>query len=209
MQRYRSTLNIVRIGTDITFSSLKEIGNRILESLQGIIDEFELLHLDAPVLDSIDPYLLTTILHDEFGGHTLGITDADLRTTEEDEFYSSIFGGKNPQNDVAVVSTRRLGPAEINSKGDYNLYIDRTSKVSLHEVGHNLGLTDHGSYKVACDGSLCPMTKGAFNRFGYWGYVRAIIDGRGLRFCDDCTYFLKKVYGHRVQLAESLEDGDR
>ena len=60
-----------------------------MESLEGIIDEFELLHLDAPVLDSIDPYLLTTILHDEFGGHTLGITDADLRTTEEDEFYSS------------------------------------------------------------------------------------------------------------------------
>jgi predicted Zn-dependent protease len=207
MQRHRSTINIVRIGSDITFSSLREIGSRILDSLQGIIDEFELSHLDAPVLESIDAYLLTTILHDEFGGHTLGITDADLRTEDKDEFYSSIFGGKNPQNDVAVVSTRRLGLAEITSKGDYDLYIDRTAKVSLHEVGHNLGLTDHGSYKVACDGSLCPMTKGEFNRFGYWGYVRAIIDGRGMCFCDECAYFLRKVYGCRVQSAGSLEDG--
>jgi predicted Zn-dependent protease len=205
MQEDSSTLNIVRIGRYITFSSLKEIGNRILESFQGIIDEFKLSHHDAPLLDSIDAFLLTTILHEEFGGHTLGITDADLKTNDEDEFYNSIFGGKNPQNDVAVVSTRKLGPTKINSKRDYDLYIDRTSKVSLHEVGHNLGLTDHGSYKVARDGSLCPMSKGEFNKFGYWGYVRVIIDGRGLSFCDECTYFLKNMYGYKSQSAKLLE----
>lgn len=195
MQENSSTLNIVRVGSDISFSSLKEIGSRILESFQGIIDQFTLSHHDAPFIDSIDAFLLTTILHEEFGGHTLGITDANLTTSDEDEFYNSIFGGKNPQNDVAVVSTRKLGPTEINSKRDYDLYIDRTSKVSLHEVGHNLGLTDHGSYKVACDGSLCPMSKGEFNKFGYWGYVRVVIDGRGLNFCDECTCFLKSMYG--------------
>lgn len=200
-------MNIVRVGSYITFSSLKEIGNTILESFQGIINEFRLLHHDAPVIDSIDAYLLTTILHEEFGGHTLGITDADLKTTDKDEFYNSIFGGKNPQNDVAVVSTKKLSPRKIISKEDYDLYIDRTLKVSLHEVGHNFGLTDHGSYKVAPDGSLCPMSKGEFNKFGYWGYVRAIIDGRGLSFCDECTYFLRNTYGFRSQLADLLEDG--
>jgi predicted Zn-dependent protease len=204
MQENSSTLNIVRIGSDITFSSLKEIGNRILESFQGIIDEFTLSHHDAPFIDRIDAFLLTTILHEEFGGHTLGITDANLTTSDEDEFYNSIFGGKNPQNDVAVVSTRKLGPNEINSKRDYDLYIDRTLKVSLHEVGHNLGLTDHGSYKVACDGSLCPMSKGEFNKFGYWGYVRVVIDGRGLNFCDECTCFLKSMYGHKRRSATLL-----
>jgi predicted Zn-dependent protease len=204
MQEDSSTLNIVRIGSDITFSSLKEIGNRILESFQGIIDEFTLSHHDAPFIDSIDAFLLTTILHEEFGGHTLGITDANLTTSDEDEFYNSIFGGKNPQNDVAVVSTRKLGPNEINSKRDYDLYIDRTLKVSLHEVGHNLGLTDHGSYKVACDGSLCPMSKGEFNKFGYWGYVRVVIDGRGPNFCDECTCFLKSMYGYKRRSATLL-----
>jgi predicted Zn-dependent protease len=199
MRENRSTLNIVRTGSCITFSSLKEIGNRILESFDGIISEFNLAHHDVPAVDSIDAYLLTTILHEVFGGHTLGITDADLRTNDEDEFYNSIFGGKNPQNDVAVVSTRKLRPAETDAQRDYQIYIDRTLKVSLHEVGHNLGLTDHSSYKVARDGTLCPMSKGEFNKFGHWGYVRAIIDGRGLSFCDECTYFLNTMYGHRNQ----------
>ncbi len=202
-----STLNIVRVGSYITFSSLKEIGNRILESFDGIIDEFSLSHHNTPVVEYIDAYLLTMILHEEFGGHTLGITDADLRTEDKDEFYNSIFGGKNPQNDVAVVSTKKLAPSAITSEKEYNTYINRTLKVALHEVGHNLGLTDHSSYKVACDGSLCPMSKGEFNKFGYLGYVRAIIDGRGLNFCDECIYFLKHMCACKIQLAELLKDG--
>ena len=108
-----SKLNIVRIGSDITYSSLKEIGDKILESFRGIIEQFKISHHNTPVLDSIDPLLLTMVLHEEFGGHTLGITDADLRTQDEDEFYNSIFGGKNSMNDVAVVSTRKLSPEEI------------------------------------------------------------------------------------------------
>lgn len=193
MEDNSSILNIVRVGNNITFSSLKEIGNRILEAFEGIIEEFKLSHHDTPVLNSIDAFLLTKVLHNEFGGHILGITDADLTTNDEDEFYNTIFGGKNPQNDVAVVSTKKLTPTEMDSSKDYHLFIDRTLKVSLHEVGHNLGLTDHGSYKTAQDGSLCPMSKGEFNKFGYWGYVRAIIDGRGLKFCDACSHFLVKI----------------
>jgi hypothetical protein len=187
-------LNIVRVGNNITFSSLKEIGNRILEAFEGLIEEFNLSHHDIPIMDSIDAFLLTKVLHEEFGGHILGITDADLTTDDEDEFYNTIFGGKNPQNDVAVVST------------NYNLFIDRTLKVSLHEVGHNLGLIDHGSYATTRDGSLCPMSKGEFNKFGYWGYVRAIIDGRGLQFCDACSHFLEKIHDYRSQLSKLLED---
>jgi predicted Zn-dependent protease len=187
-------LTIVRIGNYITYSSLKEIGNRLLESFSGVIKEYELSHYDTPAIDSIDAYLLTMILYDAFGGHTLGITDADLKTDDDDEFYNSIFGGKNPKNHIAVVSTKKLGPAGIHSEKDYDLYICRTLKVCLHEVGHNFGLTDHASYKVARDGTLCPMSKGEFNKFGYFGYVRAIIDNRGLNFCDECAYFLGKVH---------------
>jgi predicted Zn-dependent protease len=200
-------LNIVRVGNNITFSSLKEIGNRILEAFEGLIEEFNLSHHDTPIMDSIDAFLLTKVLHEEFGGHILGITDADLTTDDEDEFYNTIFGGKNPQNDVAVVSTKKLIPSEMDSSKDYNLFIDRTLKVSLHEVGHNLGLIDHGSYATTRDGSLCPMSKGEFNKFGYWGYVRAIIDGRGLQFCDACSHFLEKIHDYRSQLTKLLEDG--
>jgi predicted Zn-dependent protease len=202
-----SKLNIVRIGSDITYSSLKEIGDKILESFRGIIEQFKISHHNTPVLDSIDPLLLTMVLHEEFGGHTLGITDADLRTQEEDEFYNSIFGGKNSMNDVAVVSTRKVSPEEIKTDTDYELYINRTVKVSLHEVGHNLGLTDHPSYKKSKDGTLCPMSKGEYNRFGYRGYVRAIIDGRGLNFCDECTSFMQQVYKKNRKIFALLADG--
>jgi predicted Zn-dependent protease len=202
-----SNLKIVRIGSHITFSSLKEIGTKIVESFRDIIEDFTLSHYDTPALDSIDAHLLTLILHDEYEGHTLGITDADLKTRDEDEFYNSILGGKNPENDVAVVSTKKLGPTEINSENDYDLYVARTLKVSLHEVGHNLGLTDHASYQSAHDGSLCPMSRGEFNKFGYIGYVRAIVDSRGLNFCEECTNFLEKIYGYRSKWASFLKDG--
>ncbi len=200
-------LNIVRIGSDITFSSLKEIGNKLLDSFLGVIEEFDLSHHNTPFIDSIDAQLLTMVLFEEVGGHTLGITDADLKTAGEDEFYNSIIGGKNTKNDVAVVSTRQLCPEAMASEDDYDLYLNRTLKVSIHEVGHNLGLTDHAAYKTAASGALCPMSKGEFNKFGYTGYVRAIVDGRGVDFCDECRYFLKTAHGKRKRLGEMLKDG--
>jgi len=202
-----SVLHIVRVGSDITYSSLKVIGNRILNSFRGTIKEFELARHKAPVVDSIDAYFLTKILHQEHGGHVLGITDADLKTDDVDEFYNSIFGGKNPQNDVAVVSTKKLCQDRIDSQKAYELFLDRTLKVSLHEVGHNLGLTDHASYQTASDGSLCPMSRGNYNKFGYLGYLRAIIDGRGMNFCEECIYFLSRMYGHKHRLARLVKDG--
>ena len=202
-----SMLRIVRAGSDITYSSLKVIGNRILDSFRGTIKEFELARHKAPIVECIDAYFLTKILHQEYEGHVLGITDADLKTHDEDEFYNSIFGGKNPQNDVAVVSTKKLYTDRIDSQKDYELFLDRTLKVSLHEVGHNLGLTDHGSYRTAPDGSLCPMSRGEYNKFGYIGYIRAIIDGRGLNFCDECLYFLNQMYAGRHRFVSMVKDG--
>ena len=195
MLKNNSKLNLVRIGSDITYSSLKEIGSGILTSFHGIINEIDLAHNESPIIDSIDAQLLTLILGEEYVGNTLGITDADLKIDDGDEFYNSILGGKNPQNDVAVVSTKILAPANMFSEAEIDLFVDRTTKVALHEVGHNFGLTDHASFKPAADGSLCPMSRGEFNKFGYRGYVRAIVDGRGFNFCDECTHFLQSVYG--------------
>jgi hypothetical protein len=206
MLRDVSKLNIVRIGSYITYSSLKKIGDGILESFRGVIKEIDLAHHDSPVVDSIDALLLTMILDQEYGGHTLGITDADLKTNDDDEFYNSILGGKNPKNDVAVVSTNKLTPLSINTDTEYKLFIDRTLKVSLHEVGHNFGLTDHASYQPASDGTLCPMSRGEFNKFGYRGYVKVIIDGRGSMFCDECINFLHNIYGLRRPSRQILKD---
>jgi len=202
-----SKLNLVRVGSYITYSSLKEIGNGLLDSFRGIIGEISLSHHESPVVDSIDAQLLTLILGEEYCGNTLGITDADLKVNDDDEFYNSIIGGKNPKNDVAVVSTKKLTPRNMVSEKEFDLFIDRTTKVALHEVGHNLGLTDHASYKPAANGSLCPMSRGEFNKFGYRGYVRAIVDGRGLEFCDECSDFLRSVYGYRISSKGLVKDG--
>jgi hypothetical protein len=199
-------LNIVRIGSYITFSSLKTIADGILDSFRGIIKEANLAHHDTPVVDSIDAQLLTMILDEEYSGPTLGITDADLKTEDDDAFYNSILGGKNTKNDVAVVSTHKLTPLNMDSDRDYNIFIDRTLKVSLHEVGHNFGLLDHSSYKLAPNGLLCPMSRGEFNKFGYRGYVKIIVDGRGRAFCDECTDFLTGVYTARMSSAQLLKD---
>jgi predicted Zn-dependent protease len=204
MPKNDAKLNIVRLGNFMSFSSLKEIGNKIIESFNGMIDAVELAHHDAPAIDRIDAYLLTMILNEEYKGPTLGVTAADLSTDDEDEFYNSIFGGKNVRNDVAVVSIKKLSPESIDSQKDYDLLLARTLKVSLHEVGHNFGLTDHASYKVARDGALCPMSKGEINKFGYRGYVRAIIDGRGQTFCDECINFMSKVHGYQQRLVAGI-----
>jgi hypothetical protein len=207
MLRNQSSLNIVRIGSYITYSSLKKIGDGILESFRGMISTINLAHYDSPVVESIDAQLLTMILDEEYGGHILGITDADLKTSDQDEFYNSILGGKNPKNDVAVVSTKKLKPAVINSESEYELFIGRTLKVSLHEIGHNFGLTDHASFKQAQDGALCPMSRGEFNKFGYRGYVRVVIDGRGFNFCEECIDFLRIVYGSQRPSEKLAKDG--
>jgi hypothetical protein len=199
-------LNIVRIGSYITYSSLKKIADGILDSFRGLIKETNLSHHDSPVVESIDAQLLTMVLDEEYKGPTLGITDADLKTEDDDAFYNSILGGKNPKNDVAVVSTHKLKPLNMNSDSDYDLFIDRTLKVSLHEVGHNFGLIDHPSYKLARNRLLCPMSRGEFNKFGYRGYVKIIIDGRGRAFCDECSDFLKGVYTARISSGQFLKD---
>lgn len=201
-----SKLNLVRIGSDITYSSLKKIKDGLLQSFRGLINEISLSHHDSPVVDSIDAQLLTMILDEEYGGHTLGITDADLKTQDEDEFYNSILGGKNPRNDVAVVSTKKLIPLNFRSDQEYERFIERTLKVSLHEVGHNFGLTDHASYRYTEDGSLCPMSRGEYNKFGYRGYIKIIIDGRGLTFCDECDDFLARAYGRTHKSPKLLKD---
>jgi hypothetical protein len=202
-----SKLNLVRIGSYITYSSLKKIGDGLLKSFCGIIGEVDLSHHDSPMIDSIDAQLLTLILGEEYIGNTLGITDADLKIDDGDEFYNSIIGGKNPKNDVAVVSTKKLTPRRMDSDEEIERFIDRTTKVALHEVGHNFGLTDHASFKPAPDGTLCPMSRGEFNKFGYRGYVRAIVDGRGLKFCDECSDFLGSVYGYRHASKGMVKDG--
>ena len=51
------------------------------------------------------------------------------------------------------------------------------------------------------------MSRGEFNRFGYRGYVRVIVDGRGVKFCEECTHFLNTVYPGKKISGRLFRDG--
>ncbi len=190
-----SRLKLVRVGHNMSFSSLKTLGDRVLEAFNGNIESIDIRHYNPPVrFDKIDPVLLSNILDEEIGGHILGITDADL--IWPDGLNNFIFGGKNEKNNVAVVSMKRLGYQELKTKMDYKLFFERVLKEALHEEGHNHKLKHHYDLRNVANNSLCPMTKGDFNKYGERAYITAIIDSRGYRFCGECLETLEMFAKH-------------
>lgn len=187
-----STLKLVRIGRVLERGEIEPLSQRIKEAFAGVVLDCEPVEYEAPPVDRIEAALLTQILDHEVGGHVLGLTDADLMDSSGRDFFRFMFGGKDERNHVAVVSTRRLGSR------DPNRALARLLKVALHEIGHNFGLVHHYEYGPSQGGGYCPMTKGDFNRHGERSYVRAVIDGRGYRFCGRCRSFLERAWGSRA-----------
>ena len=183
-----SRLKLVRVGKPFNVLLFEAFAAKIRESFLDIISETELVQYDPPPVESLDASLLTKSLNLDVGGHILGVTEVDLLDRSSDDFWNFMFGGKDNSNDVAVVSTKRLQGRSS------DVATARLLKVALHEIGHNFGLMHHYGQARAADGGYCPMTKGDFNRFGERGYVRAIIDTRGFRFCRNCERFLQANY---------------
>jgi predicted Zn-dependent protease len=173
-------LKIVRIGRAVSRQLVVSLRERVDSAFSNAITETAIVDYDAPPIDTIEVRLLTRALEEEIGGHILGVTDVDLHDADPLDDPEFVFGGKDNRNDVAVVSTHRLGSR------DPEVSVARVLKVGLHELGHNFGLVHHYRDERGSGGDLCPMTKGDFNRFGERAYVRAVIDQRGMGFCETC-----------------------
>ena len=102
--------------------------------------------------------ILKTNLPDSID-YIVGLTHADISTTSRDKFgfvkepkskYEDwgIFGYGYRPGQSCVVSTFRIG------KRSDKRFMDRLKKISIHELGHNLGL-DH------CDTKYCVMSDAA------------------------------------------------
>ena len=182
-------LKIVRIGRSVSRRLVQRLRERVDEAFSQVIDETDIVEYEPPLIERIETSLLTKALEEEIGGHILGVTDADLIDRDPDAGSVFMFGGKDNRNDVAVVSTCRLGSR------DPDIGVARVLKVGLHELGHNFGLVHHYRLARGTRGGLCPMTKGDFNRFGERGYVRAVIDQRGFGFCCSC---LRVIEAHAL-----------
>ena len=188
MENTLSTLKVFSVGSAINSGFGEALFEPIREAFDGVIRRLRFLDYESPALDSIEAGLLTQVLDLEVGGHVLGITDAELVDDSGTDFFRFMFGGKDRRNHVAVVSTRRI------SMYDPQRVAARLLKISLHELGHNFGLVHHYSFVSVDQGGCCPMSKGDFNRHGERGYLRSVIDARGLHFCDSCRAFMRKVH---------------
>ena len=184
-----SELRVVRIGRPLPQGGFGSFVDRVGDALEPAVQTVETIEERDLCVDRIQASMLTAVLNERVGGHVLGITDADLVDEEDapDDFFSFMFGGKDERNQVAVVSTRRLGSR------DPSRTLERALKVALHEIGHNFGLVHHHAFVRAADGAYCPMSKGDYNRYGEHAYVRAVIDARGACFCDTCQQVMRRV----------------
>ena len=180
-------LKLVAVGDPLPPSVLESWRKVIRSACESVVDQLDLVSYRFPSLDTIEASLLTGALAQDVGGHILAVTGADLRDTDDGDWPGFMFGGKDVRNDVAVVSTSRLSSAR------QTVFHERVLKVALHELGHNLGLEHHYSFEPSADGGYCPMSKGDYNGYGERGYVRAVIDGRGLGFCRRCRLALGEL----------------
>lgn len=91
--------------------------------------------------DQYDSKLILEYLSKNFDGKTLALTDADIYADK----LNFIFGQAVSPGNAAVISVTRL------KSEDKNLFISRSEKESVHEVGHMLGLKH-------CFNSKCVMS---------------------------------------------------
>jgi len=78
--------------------------------------------------------------------HILGITDVDLFVLH----LNFVFGEAEYSGKAAIISLFRLRPEFYSQKPDRKLFVERSVKEAVHEVGHLLGLGH-------CDNPTCVM----------------------------------------------------
>lgn len=103
---------------------------------------------------------------------TLGIIDVDIYTP----IFTFIFGQSQFEGRVSLISLHRLKQDFYALPSNNELLIERALKESLHELGHNFGLSH-------CDNPSCVM---------HFSNNVVKIDRKGKDFCKDCKKFLKE-----------------
>lgn len=112
----------------------------------------------------------------------LGITDVDLFVPS----LNFVFGEAECPGKVALISFWRLKPEFYNERSNFELFVERSTKEAVHELGHTFGLGH-------CANPFCVM---------YFSNSIFETDRKKSLFCNKCHL---KVQRFTAELGGSLE----
>jgi len=102
--------------------------------------------------------------------HILGVTDVDIYV----QGLNFVFGEAQCPGKAAVISLYRLRPEFYGAPNDERLFLERTAKEAIHELGHTLGLRH-------CSNPLCVM---------HFSLNIGMTDLKQAEFCSSCKSLL-------------------
>ena len=110
----------------------------------------------------------------------MGITEVDLYVPK----LNFVFGQAECPGKIAVISLFRLKPEFYGQASNVKLFLERTLKEAVHELGHTLGLGH-------CRHSFCVM---------FFSNSIMDTDRKETNFCIECQKTIeKKIRGHKIE----------
>jgi archaemetzincin len=170
-------LGLLRVG-QVPVGVTKQIQENLLQVFPNttclIIDEE--LPLPRKAFDGKRGQYRSSIILNEIQRYTAKRKDFDsvLGVVDADIFVSGlnfVFGEAACPGKAALISLWRLRPEFYGALADMEVFLERSVKEAVHEVGHTLGLRHCGRFS-------CVM---------FFSNSIVDTDGKQSQFCDQCT----------------------
>ena len=166
---------------------LGEIDEEVIQNLKNKLPEVFSLEVEVYnpkkiPLSSFNPkrrqyhssLILEELSKDKLKGYTLAVCDVDLYV----EGLNFVFGEANPFNKICIISLTRLKQEYYGLPKDNNLFLLRSLKEAVHELGHVFGISH-------CANPKCVM---------HFSNSLLDTDRKDFNFCNLCKRKIKNVH---------------